>query len=118
MTHSQIMRVHFNIGDYPYDYKLEIWKNENENECRFYVRECDDNTPRYFDPFMTVGQTLRWIHTGKPDTNYTWHDIDFFSGAEFQKKFVLDMRWEELVDSGALLPLELNITFPEKKIVE
>jgi hypothetical protein len=47
-----------------------------------------------------------------------WQDIDFFSGAEFQKKYVLDMRWEELVDSGALLPLSLSITFPQKKIVE
>ena len=116
MTHSQIMKIHFNVGDYPYDYQLEIWKNENE--CKFYVRECDEKTPRYFDQFMTVGQTLRWIHTGKADTNYMWQDIDFFSGAEFQKKIILDMRWAEVDDSGAILPLHLNITFPEKKIVE
>jgi hypothetical protein len=115
MTHSQIMKIHFNSSDYPYDYQLEIWKNENE--CRFYVRECDEKIPRDFDQFMTVGQTLRWIHTGKADRNYRWQDIDFFSGAEIQKKYVLDMRWEELVDSGAVLPLELNIVFSEKKVV-
>jgi hypothetical protein len=45
-----------------------------------------------------------------------WQDIDFFSGPEFQKKCILDMRWEEVVDSGALLPLVLNITFPQKRI--
>jgi hypothetical protein len=114
MTHSQIMKIHFNVADYPYDYQLDIWKNENE--CSFYIRECDEKIPRYFDQFLTIGQTLRWIHSGKPDTNYTWHDIDFFSGADFQKKYVLEMRWEELVDSGVLLPLQLNITFPEKQI--
>lgn len=110
------MKIHFNVGDYPYDYQLEIWKNEETG--KFYVRECDDNTPRYFDQFMTVGQTLRWIHTGKADTNYMWQDIDFFSGAEFQKRIILDMRWAEVDDSGALLPLDLSITFPQKKIVE
>lgn len=107
------MKIHFNVGDYPYDYQLEIWKNEETS--KFYVRESDDKTPRYFDQFMTVGQTLRWIHTGKADTNYMWQDIDFFSGAEFQKKIILDMRWAEVDDSGALLPLELSITFPDKK---
>jgi len=116
MTHSEIMKIHFNVGDYPYDYQLEIWKNGDTG--KFYVRECDEKNPRYFDQFMTIGQTLRWIHTGKADTNYMWQDIDFFSGAEFQKRIILDMRWAEVDDSGALLPLELSITFPQKKIVE
>jgi hypothetical protein len=63
-----------------------------------------------------VGQTLRWIHTGKADRNYLWNDIDFFNGIDFQKKIILDMRWEEVADSGALLPLQLNITFPDRRI--
>lgn len=113
MTHLPILNVHFNIRDYLYDYKVEIWKDETN--CRFYIREeTEGKIPRDFDQFFTIGQTLRQIHTGKADRNYTWHDIDFFNGADFQKKIILDMRWEEMADSGALLPLELNITFPEK----
>ena len=110
MPDSPILSVKFNLGDHPYDYQLEIWKNMEE--CRYYIREHSDATPRNFDQFLTVGQTLRWIHTGKADRNYTWHDIDFFNGLDFQKKIILDMRWEEVADSGALLPLELNVTFP------
>jgi hypothetical protein len=45
-----------------------------------------------------------------------WNDIDFFNGIDFQKKIILDMRWEEVADSGALLPLQLNITFPDRRI--
>ena len=115
MTDFPIMRLHFNTADYPYDYELEIWKNAGPETCLFYIREVVDTTTTHFDQFLTVGQTLRLIHTGTADTTYTWHDIDFFSGSEFQKKYVLDMRWEELVDSGSILPLELNITFPEKR---
>lgn len=115
MTHTRIMRIHFNSADYPYDYHLEIWKNWGTGTCFYYIREVVDTTTQHFDQFLSIGQTLRLIHTGKADTNYTWHDIDFFSGSELQKKFVLDMRWEELVDSGVMLPLELNITFPEKQ---
>ena len=116
MTHFPIMKLHFNIGDYPYDYQLEVWKNAGTGTCFYYIREVVDTTTTHFDQFLTVGQTLRRIHTGKADTNYTLHDIDFFSGTELQKKLVLDMRWEEVVDSGALLPLTLNITFPEKRM--
>jgi hypothetical protein len=110
------MKIHFNSADYPYDYKLEIWKNFGTGTCFYYIREVVDTTTQHFDQFLSIGQTLRLIHTGNADTNYTWHDIDFFSGGEFQKKFVLVMRWEELADSGLMLPIELNITFPEKQI--
>lgn len=112
MQNIHVMTVKFNLGDYPYDYELEIWKNISE--CRYYIREHADPTPRDFDQFLTVGQTLRLIHTGRADRNYLWNDIDFFSGSEFQKKIILDMRWEEVVDSGALLPLEMSITFPKR----
>ena len=113
MPNTLIMTLKFNLGDYPYDYELEIWKNIPE--CRYYIREHADATPRNFDQFLTVGQTLRWIHTGKADRMYTWHDIDF-NGIDYQKKIILDMRWEEVADSGALLPLELNVTFPDRRI--
>jgi len=114
MQNIHVMTVKFNLGDYPYNYELEIWKNLEE--CRYYIREHADPTPRDFDQFLTVGQTLRWIHTGRADRNYLWNDIDFFNGIDFQKKIILDMRWEEVADSGALLPLELNITFPDRRI--
>ena len=107
------MKIHLNNDDYPYDYEVEIWKDVNN--CRYYILEEAGLDPRDFDQFLTVGQTLRGIHTGTVDAQYTWHDIDFFSGSEIQKKFILDMRWEDVVDSGLLLPLTLNITFPEKR---
>lgn len=114
MQNVHVMTLKFNLGDYPYDYELEIWKNIPE--CRYYIHEHADATPRNFDQFLTVGQTLRFIHTGKADRNYMWNDIDFFNGIDFQKKVILDMRWEEVADSGALLPLELNVTFPDRRI--
>jgi len=116
MTHFHVMTVHFNNDDYPYDYELEIWKNAGSGICLFYIREEDATI--HFDQFLTVGQTLRWIHTGKADTNYTWHVIDFYSGSESQKKNLLDMRWEELVDSGVTLPLSLSVTFAGHRNVE
>jgi hypothetical protein len=116
MPNIHVMTLKFNLGDYPYDYELEIWKNILE--CRYYIREHADTTPRNFDQFLTVGQTLRFIHTGKADRNYTWQQIDFFNGIAFQKKMILDMRWEEVADSGAMLPLELNITFPDRRVKE
>lgn len=129
MNHLQIMNVHFNNDDYPYDYELEVWKDIHT--CRYYFRDrldslcpehgepncrgCRLATVQDFDQFLTIGQTLRWVHTGKADTNYTWRDIDYFSGAEFQMKYVLDMQWEEFVDSGTgVVPVSLNITFPTR----
>lgn len=129
MTHIPIMKLRFNNDDYPYDYELEIWKNQDT--CKYYFREqldclcpehgepncagCRLSAVSDFDQFLTIGQSLRWVHTGKADTKYTWHDIDYFNGPEFQKKIILDMRWEELADSGACLPLSLNISFSEKR---
>ena len=115
MTHFPVFSVHFNSDDYPYDYHLAIWKNEGVGTCLFYILE--DEASSHFDQFLTVGQTLRWIHTGKADTEYGWQDIDFFSGSDLQKKYVLDMRWEELVDSGIAspLPLMMTIRFPGRR---
>jgi hypothetical protein len=115
MTHFPVLSVHFNSDDYPYDYHLAIWKNEGSGICLFYILE--DDLPSHFDQFLTIGQTLRWIHTGNADTNYTWDDIDFFSGSDLQKKFVLDMRWEELLDSGMAspFPLMMTIRFPGRR---
>ena len=115
MTHFPVLSIHFNSDDYPYDYHLAIWKNGGVGICLFYIRE--DDIPSHFDQFLTVGQTLRWIHTGKADTEYRWNDIDFFSGSDLQKKCVLDMRWEELLDSGMAspLPLMMTIRFPGRR---
>jgi hypothetical protein len=115
MTHFPVLSVHFNSDDYPYDYHLAIWKNEGVGTCLYYIRE--DDIPSHFDQFLTVGQTLRWIHTGKVDTEYRWNDIDFFSGSDLQKKCVLGMRWEELLDSGMAspLPLMMTIRFPGRR---
>jgi len=117
-----VMHIHVNTDDYPYDYELEIWKDPDN--CVFYARTPDFCTCCYrgeelysvgnFDQFLTIGQSLRHFHTGKADRTYTWRDIDFYNGPEFQKKIILDMRWEEVCDSGALLPLKMNITFPEE----
>jgi len=77
MTDFPIMRLHFNTADYPYDYELEIWKNAGPETCLFYIREVVDTTTTHFDQFLTVGQTLRLIHTGKADTNYTSAAVSF-----------------------------------------
>jgi hypothetical protein len=115
MTHFLVLSIHFNSDDYPYDYHLGIWKNQGSGTCLYYILE--DNVPSHFDQFLTIGQTLRWIHTGKADTEYGWHDIEFFSGSDLQKKCVLDMRWEELLDSGTAspLPLMMTIRFPGRR---
>lgn len=118
MTHFPVLSIQFNSDDYPYDYHLAIWKNEGSGTCLFYILEND--IPSHFDQFLTIGQTLRLIHTGKADREYTWHDIDFFSGSELQKKYVLDMRWEEVLDSGMAspLPLMMTIRFPGRRNTE
>ena len=118
MTHFLVLSIHFNSDDYPYDYHLGIWKNQGSGTCLYYILE--DNVPSHFDQFLTVGQTLRWIHTGKADTEYGWKDIDFFSGSDLQKKYVLDMRWEELLDSGMAspFPLMMTIHFPGRRNTE
>lgn len=115
MTHFLVLSIHFNSDDYPYDYHLGIWKNQGAGTCLYYILE--DNVPSHFDQFLTVGQTLRWIHTGKSDREYGWKDIDFFSGSDLQKKYVLDMRWEELLDSGMAspFPLMMTIHFPGRR---
>ena len=134
MTHIPIVEIRFNNDDYPYDYQLEVWKDTDT--CTFYIREelespcpehreprcrtCSLEITGNFDQFFTVGQTLRWIHVGTGDREYGTGNIDFLSRKDnaMFRRTVLDMRWEELVDSGLELPASICVTFPNRKVLQ
>lgn len=70
----------------------------------------------------TIGETCRWIHTGKGDKEYDWlqaglvtiwdnKEVNYTADKRFQKWF-LDFTWDELLRKG-FHHLSFDVTFPE-----
>lgn len=142
---KRVATIYFNADNYPYDYQMDIWRDTSTGT--FYVMdttfscysgscrcEADSGCGGYLkgvgsmtfgeiipDQTWTVGQTCRWIHTGKADFNYDWpytgyvgvqnSETDEHRDADkgFYKQF-LGFTWEEL--EKEVHHLSFEIAFP------
>lgn len=143
---TYIANIYFNIDHYPNDYQMDIWLDnstgtfyimdttfacykgscgcEADSGCRGAMVGVGALTFGEIIPTQswTIGETCRWIHTGKGDKKYNWLQVglvtiwdnkeDHYTAHKpFQKSF-LEYTWDELLRKG-FHHLSFDIFFPE-----